>query len=525
MDRAVEAKVGKKVAFKDDIKSTNEFSKVTGLHVVKNEIRKAVDKTYTGSNKVKDKSDRQVVEKVLDKKTERMFEKWNKNGVIDKVNGCISTGKEANVYHATRPDGSELAIKIYKVETMVFRDREEYIQGEFRFRRGYQRTSPYKLIKVWAEKEYRNLKRIRATGINCPIPVLIKDNLIVMDFIGSKSKAAPRLKDVPATKEQHSEIYLQVLELVRTLWCKCKMVHGDLSPYNILFDNNQLILIDVSQSVEEDHPLALEFLKRDLRNLNHYYRQHGVMTFRLSDMFDYVRDRSAESSDSRMRIESMMAMSMAEPESEATERAFMTANIPRSLGEIADDRLEKMLDAMKGDWQLVCEVFNVDGSMLADSGKTDVDVKDDGNDNGEEEDEDGDDDGEEEDSEGEENQAKEAMEVDQEEIDQIIEINDIEEDADDRNMLENNENAFKYADVKITGPITFMTDPIEFKEDIEKTGTGAEEDEESKKGYLDPFEGMSKTERKKKVKEENKVKRQNKLPKKEKRRLIKKSKH
>jgi len=168
------------------------FGELKGDHRVKNMIRKAIDLGYTGHKRDKDKSDHSVVEKVIDKKTERLFKKWHDNGVISRVNGCISAGKEANVYHAETPDGTELAIKIYKVETMVFREREDYIEGEFRFRRGYCRSSPYKLIKVWAEKEFRNLKRIRETGLLCPYPTIIKDNLIVMEFLGEKGVAAPR---------------------------------------------------------------------------------------------------------------------------------------------------------------------------------------------------------------------------------------------------------------------------------------------------------------------------------------------
>lgn len=48
-----------------------------------------------------------------------------------------------------------------------------------------------KLIKVWAEKEFRNLKRIRDSGLKCPVPLIIKDNLIVMEFLGSGGKAHP----------------------------------------------------------------------------------------------------------------------------------------------------------------------------------------------------------------------------------------------------------------------------------------------------------------------------------------------
>jgi RIO kinase 1 len=47
------------------------------------------------------------------------------------------------------------------------------------------------LIKLWAEKEFRNLKRMKDKGLPVPTPVKIKDHVLVMDFIGKESKAAP----------------------------------------------------------------------------------------------------------------------------------------------------------------------------------------------------------------------------------------------------------------------------------------------------------------------------------------------
>ena len=80
--------------------------------------------------------------------------------IIKEINGCISTGKEANVYHASSESGIEYAIKIYKTSILVFKDRDKYVSGEFRFRRGHCKGNPRKMIKLWAEKELRNLKRI-----------------------------------------------------------------------------------------------------------------------------------------------------------------------------------------------------------------------------------------------------------------------------------------------------------------------------------------------------------------------------
>ena len=78
------------------------------------------------------------------------------------------TGKEANVYHCTNAEGKSRAIKIYKTSILVFKDRDKYVSGEFRFRQGYGKKNPRKMVRTWAEKEMRNLTRIHKAGINCP---------------------------------------------------------------------------------------------------------------------------------------------------------------------------------------------------------------------------------------------------------------------------------------------------------------------------------------------------------------------
>ncbi|KAE8787924.1 Serine/threonine-protein kinase RIO1 [Hordeum vulgare] len=70
-----------------------------------------------------------------------------------------ATVEQANVYHATKIDGQELAIKVYKTSVLVFKDRDRYVQGDYRFRYGYCKHNPRKMVKTWAEKEMRNLKR------------------------------------------------------------------------------------------------------------------------------------------------------------------------------------------------------------------------------------------------------------------------------------------------------------------------------------------------------------------------------
>ena len=96
---------------------------------------------------------------MLDPWTRLIFYKLLSRRFLDKINGCISTGKEANVYHATSREG-DLAVKIYKTSILVFKDREHYVTGEYRFCAGYNKHNPCNMVKLWAEKEMRNLTRL-----------------------------------------------------------------------------------------------------------------------------------------------------------------------------------------------------------------------------------------------------------------------------------------------------------------------------------------------------------------------------
>lgn len=133
---------------------------------------------------VKDKSDRATSEQVLDPRTRLIVFKMIGRGLIERVDGCVSTGKEANVYHAISPEQKHLALKIYKTSILVFKDRDRYVSGEFRFKSGYSRSNPRKMVRLWAEKEMRNLRRMRSAGMRVPEAYEVRENVLVMEFMG-----------------------------------------------------------------------------------------------------------------------------------------------------------------------------------------------------------------------------------------------------------------------------------------------------------------------------------------------------
>ena len=305
--------------------------------------------------RVKDKSDRATIEQVMDPRTRMILFKLLNRGFVSNINGCISTGKEANVYHCTaslsaqealkalhmverqsseldrvpmivnyndkqpskaphevvpsniennarelisndssKIDGSDTvqrAIKIYKTSILVFKDRDKYVSGEYRFRGGYGKKNPRKMVRTWAEKEMRNLTRLWNAGIDCPRPILLRSHVLLMDFLGTEDGwPAPRLHDVELSESKARELYWDLALTVRKIYHVCQLVHGDLSEYNLLYHKGKAYVIDVSQSVEHDHPNALEFLRKDINNLNEFFKKKGVNVLTVKEMFDFVVD-------------------------------------------------------------------------------------------------------------------------------------------------------------------------------------------------------------------------------------------
>ncbi|KAK3750340.1 hypothetical protein QZH41_010269 [Actinostola sp. cb2023] len=235
------------------------------------------------SHRLHEKKEHSTHEQALDPKTRLLLYKLVNNETLENINGCISTGKEACVFHANggrRENGevlpAECAIKVFKTTLNEFRTRERYIKDDHRFRDRFSKQNPRKVIRLWAEKEMCNLRRMHKAGISCPSVVLLKKHILVMSFVGRDMKAAPKLKDAVLSSNQMKLAYEQCIEMMCTMYQKCKLVHADLSEYNILWHENGIWFIDVSQSVEPIHPHALEFLYRDCTNVLEFFMKKGV---------------------------------------------------------------------------------------------------------------------------------------------------------------------------------------------------------------------------------------------------------
>ncbi|RAH72581.1 serine/threonine-protein kinase RIO1 [Aspergillus aculeatinus CBS 121060] len=312
-----------------------------------------------------DRADRATSEQVLDPRTRMILLQMINREIVSEIHGCLSTGKEANVYYSiSYPNADDLtpvhrAIKVYKTSILVFKDRDKYVTGEFRFRGGYSKSNNRAMVKLWAEKEMRNLRRIHAAGIPCPEPIHLRLHVLVMGFLGnSKGVAAPRLKDVefdiPDPDAKWREIYYELLGYMRVMYQTCHLVHADLSEYNMLYHKNRLHIIDVSQSVEHDHPRSLEFLRMDIKNVSDFFRRKNVDVLPERTVFEFI---IAEDSGPTVPtpVEPMLAAidhlyaTRAEKGDEVDTAVFRQQYIPQTLEQVYDfERDAEQVRAGKG---------------------------------------------------------------------------------------------------------------------------------------------------------------------------------
>ncbi len=239
--------------------------------------------------------DFQTVDSVIDLNTVKQLKKLQNKGFIDSITGTIASGKESGIFLAKLgPEGEEfckslsikspVVVKIYRTSTLNFKKIIRYIDGDVRFRKIRRNTRH--IIDVWAEKEYKNLKRSSVAEIKVPKPILVKKNILLMELLGEEKIPFPLLKNCPQAFT--TKIFDQILDQTKLLFQKVGLVHADLSPYNILVGNGTPYLIDMSQSVLISHPRALEFLKRDLNNVLSSFLTKGVDIPEMKEVYEEI---------------------------------------------------------------------------------------------------------------------------------------------------------------------------------------------------------------------------------------------
>ncbi|MEM3699627.1 MAG: serine protein kinase RIO [Candidatus Bathyarchaeia archaeon] len=247
------------------------------------------EKEYETEQLMKEKrsEEYEVLEEVFDRSTLMVIYDFLNKGTIDEIHGVVKAGKESRVYWGKDKEGRELAIKIYLTVSAEFRKGMlKYIEGDPRFKG--VRHDTRSLIFAWAQKEFKNLELATLAGVRVPKPIAVKNNVLIMEFIGKNGVSALSMKEQPPKNPEKT--YKTLLTYLKRLYNKAELVHGDLSEYNIMIWKNKPVIFDMSQAVPLSHPMADFLLHRDLTNLNRYFSRLGVNVLSTEECYRRIRE-------------------------------------------------------------------------------------------------------------------------------------------------------------------------------------------------------------------------------------------
>lgn len=194
-------------------------------------------------------------------------------GQFDSLDYPVSTGKEGGVFRATGEEGFR-AVKVYRIGNAVFKRLPAYALDELK--RESSERNYARMVYAWTRREHTILRRLRAAEVRAPQPYGYLRNVLVMEFVGADGVGAPRLHDVEL--EDPQGVFDDLVVHLRRMVVDARLVHGDISPYNVLMHEGRPVIIDVAQSMPSTHPQAKEILHRDVVTLARYFEKLEVDT-------------------------------------------------------------------------------------------------------------------------------------------------------------------------------------------------------------------------------------------------------
>jgi len=201
------------------------------------------------------------------------------DGLVDEVLRPLMSGKEADVY-IVRCGSKIRCAKIYKdALKRSFKKAAQYTEGRkvrnSRRARAIEKGSKFgrkQQEDTWQNAEVDALYRLARAGVRVPEPYGCFDGVLLMELITDENgDVAPRLNEVSMSAEQAREDHAQVMHYVMCMLC-AGLVHGDLSEFNVLVDENGPVIIDLPQAVDAAaNNNARAMLERDVKNMTDYY--------------------------------------------------------------------------------------------------------------------------------------------------------------------------------------------------------------------------------------------------------------
>ena len=202
-------------------------------------------------------------------------------GLIDAVLGRLMSGKEADVY-IVRCGGEVRCAKVYKdAAQRSFKQAVLYQEGRksrsSRRARAMEKGSRYgrqQQEQTWHNAEVDALRKLAQAGVRVPVPYTCVDGVLLMELVtDANGDVAPRLSEVDLSPEQARRDHAVVMQNIVRMLC-AGIVHGDLSEFNILVDEQGPVIIDLPQAVDAAaNNNAQMMLNRDVNKISAYYGQ------------------------------------------------------------------------------------------------------------------------------------------------------------------------------------------------------------------------------------------------------------
>jgi RIO kinase 1 len=209
-------------------------------------------------------------------------------GLVTDVVRIIKTGKEASV-HLCQADpavagGPLVALKVYHpLNRRDFRDESLYRDGEWIKERRVRAALAKKTRfgrelqgSLWVGREWDTLRSLWAIGAPVPRPIAAIGDAILMDYLGDEETPAPQLRSVRLDADEGAELFRQLVRAIE-LMLFANVVHGDLSPYNVLVWEGRAVVIDLPQAIDpRKNRHARGMLERDVARICEHLARYGV---------------------------------------------------------------------------------------------------------------------------------------------------------------------------------------------------------------------------------------------------------
>lgn len=217
--------------------------------------------------------------------------------LISDIVSLVKGGKEASVYCCSAHPTMEVdwvAAKVYRprkfrglTKDQVYREGRQVLttdgdiihENKDREARAIGKKTAFGIQLSrgsWLMHEFRALELLHRSGGIVPKPYQVGPNAILMDFIGQGSLASPTLNTIRLDKKEAQRHFDLVIENVELMLLN-KLIHADLSAYNILYDEGEIVIIDLPQVVDiRGNRNAPLILARDVLRICEYFTKWGV---------------------------------------------------------------------------------------------------------------------------------------------------------------------------------------------------------------------------------------------------------